>query len=439
MNSKKVTEFAELIPNTALLQYLESASISVPTQVQRDAIPKLMGTGHYSIQSRTGTGKTLAYLLPIITRLKALEEKESFSQKGSPQVVVVAPTRELALQIFAVAKEVSHFAKLRIRKLVGGDKGKSLKSVFATPLDILVTTPDRALRAFKNKELRAEKIQFLVLDEADQLLEPSFKKTMKEMCSLIKNEQMQIFLVSASRPAHFDDTVQRFFPGLSPEPIGQENVLNHDVSVTNVYLEEIDKFIHIHDFLRKRAGSNGLIFTGNKARAKRLFEELAATEKHTLSLLHKDLEIAERVAVVESFRKRGGVFIATDIFARGMDVPHLEWVLNFDLPSEPYYYLHRSGRVGRAGRSGEVYNFITSKDAGRLASINKALVHQGRAELKISDAPKKSSGSRVRRSGYKSPSSGPERKSSAKKNQKKHTNKRGASKTAPKKKTGRRR
>jgi ATP-dependent RNA helicase RhlE len=389
MNSNKVTEFADIITNKALLSYLESVSISVPTQVQIDCIPKLAGAGHYTIQSRTGTGKTLGYLLPIIDKLKALESKALETQEsavaGSPKVLIVAPTRELAMQIFNVAKDISHFSKLRIRKLVGGDKGKSLKSMFTTPIDILVATPERCLRSLKNKELSKDNLKYLVLDEADQLLEPSFKKTIKDISFFLKDQDMQLFLVSASRPAKFTETINDFFPSFDLQIIGagEENILNTQVSTFNIVLEEADKFNYINDFIRQQKNKNGVIFMGNKARSKRLFEELKEKGHKKLYLIHKDLEIKERVTVFDTFSKKGGILIATDIFARGIDIPHLQWVLNFDLPSEPYFYLHRSGRVGRSGRTGEVFNFVTSKDTERQERINQALSNQGRSDLKI--------------------------------------------------------
>lgn len=384
MSSKKRTEFSELITNKELLSYLESVSMTLPTQVQVESIPRLMGAGHFTIQSRTGTGKTLAYLLPVISRLKALEAEDDSTYKASPKAVIIAPTRELALQIFKVAKGMSHFAKLRIRKLVGGDKGKSLKNMFSMPMDILVTTPDRCFRSFKNKELSMESLRFLVLDEADQLLEPSFRKTMRDLTYLIKKDDVQIFLVSASRPGNFNELIKEFFQGKKLEPIsvGEQEKFSHKVTIYNVSLDEVDKFKYIQKFVRKQSGRNGLIFMGNKARAQRLSEELQSVE-HQIHLLHKDLDIKERVAVSDQFKSQGGIMIATDIFARGIDIPHLEWVLNFDIPSEPYYYLHRCGRVGRAGRAGDVYNFITSNDNRRLQSINKALVKQSREELHI--------------------------------------------------------
>ena len=385
MNSKKVTEFAEIITNTDLLTYLDSVAISTPTQVQSDCIPKLMGDGHFIVQSHTGTGKTLGYLLPLISRLKALENEEETLMKGSPKAVIVAPTRELANQVFAVLKAISHYAKLRVRKLVGGDKGKSLKSMFAMPMDVLVITPDRCLRSFQNKELSSASLKYLILDEADQLLEPSFKTIMQQIANALRLVDFQLFLVSATRPAHFTDTINAFFPGFTLQNVGdaEDNAFDTRFKIFNMYLEESHKFSYVKDFLRKQKHRNGVIFTGSKARAKRLAEELLATEHQRVFLLHKDLEIEERVTVIEGFRKKGGILIATDIFARGIDIPHLQWVLNFDLPSEPYYYLHRSGRVGRSGREGDVYNFITSKDTERLERINQALTTQGRSDLRI--------------------------------------------------------
>ncbi|MBT9549012.1 MAG: DEAD/DEAH box helicase [Candidatus Sericytochromatia bacterium] len=391
MNSKKVTEFADIITNTDLLAYLASVFISVPTPIQVDCIPKLMGPGHFTVQSHTGTGKTLGYLLPLVSQLKASESKDDVRINGSPRAVIVAPTRELAAQIFSVVKEISHHAKLRVRKLVGGDKGKSLKSMFSMPMDILVTTPDRCLRSLKNKELSKASLKYLILDEADHLLEPSFKSIMQQMAFELQDTDFQLFLVSATRPAQFTETIQSFFPALTLQAIDatQGNTAEMRIDIFNLAVEEKEKFLYVKDFLRQQKHRNGVIFTGSKLRAQRLAEELLAAGQKDMFLLHKDLEIKDRAEVIANFRKKGGVLIATDIFARGIDIPHLQWVLNFDLPSEPYYYLHRNGRVGRLDREGNVYNFITSKDAERIERINKALVTQGRTDLKIDATARK--------------------------------------------------
>ncbi len=388
MSSKKVSGFKTLITNTDLLSYLKSASIYKPTPVQNNAIPKFLSDGDYSVQGRTGSGKTLTYLLPIIQKLKELEDRSIEDKVAHPKVIIMLPTRELAMQVFSVAKEISHFAKLRIRKLVGGDKGKSLQSLYQSKMDILVTTPDRCLRAFKNQELHSESLKYFVYDEADQLLEPSFKRTVSVIAQEITNDNMQVFLMGATRPTNFEDIMLDFFPRRRFKSIGQkeQNTIGHDIKTVDIFVEEDDKFIFVKGFTKKRENTNGLVFTGNKARAHHVHEVLAS-EKYAKNvyLLHKDLEIKDRVAVVANFRKTGGVLVSTDIFARGIDIEHLEWVLNFDIPSDADYYLHRSGRVGRAGRSGKVFNFITSRDGRRQKRINETLVKQGRKDLRISE------------------------------------------------------
>jgi superfamily II DNA/RNA helicase len=371
VNSKRVTEFNQLLKHKDVLAYLNEQDFKGPTQVQQDAISLLSGDGNYTVQAKTGSGKTLAFLLPVFQKLKIAEEKNKSKDgvKASPKALIIAPTRELALQIFSVAKEISHFAKLRVRKLVGGDKGKSLISLFQSEIDILIATPDRALRAFEKGELSRKQLSLFVLDEADQLLEKSFEKTMAGLVLNVRNDRMQVYLVSASRPKYYDTIVK--------------NVLPHKVEIYNSFLEEQDKFFYVSDFLQKQGKSNGVIFTSDKARAKELFQKLSDKGAKKLFLLHKDITKQERSKTVESFRDSGGIMVATDVFARGIDIPHLQWVLNFDLPPEADYYLHRSGRVGRAGRKGYVFNFVTKADNRRQARINEVLSKQGREDLKI--------------------------------------------------------
>ncbi len=391
MNSKKVTEFGKLITNQQIRDYLSSQSFSKPTDVQNSCIPQLLLNKNVSVQGKTGSGKTLGFLIPLIQKLKDADEKAIDDQPGEPKAVIILPTRELALQVFGITKSISHFAKLRVRKLVGGDKGKPLVSLYSSKMDILIATPDRCLRAFKNQELSKDSLKYLILDEADQLLEPSFRKTMGEVASLLTNKQLQVVLVSASRPINFDQTIEECFPGTPFVTVGkgEENVLNHKVNTFNIPVEEDDKFLYVNNFLKKVQKTNGLIFTGNKARAHKVYKQLQEDGYKKLHLLHKDLDRKDRIEVVEKFRQKGGILVATDIFARGIDIEHLKWVLNFDLPSDADYYLHRSGRVGRAGRSGDVYNFITSKDGARQNRINTTLQTQGRADLRIKHSDKK--------------------------------------------------
>ena len=180
------------------------------------------------------------------------------------------------MQVFSIAKDLSHYAKLRIRKIVGGDKGRSLTNVFRSKIDILITTPDRCLRTFNNRELNPANLRYVIFDEADQLLEPSFKTTVGEIARKLVKPHMKICLVSASKPLDFDEIVADFFPGKTFTTLGkgEENVLNHKVDTYNLAVEEDDKFLFVNEFIKKQGKRNGLIFMGNKARSKKLFEQV---------------------------------------------------------------------------------------------------------------------------------------------------------------------
>jgi len=218
---------------------------------------------------------------------------------------------------------------------------------------------------------------------------------MEKMVQILSADKPQVALFSASRPLNFEEIVQSYFPHMKFTNIGsgEENVLNHKVKTFNVAVEENQKFSYAESFINEQNKKNGIVFVGNKSRAKRLHDEITKTGMKKVFLIHKELEVRERIQVVQNFRAKGGVMIATDVFARGIDIGHLEWVLNFDLPSAPDYYLHRSGRVGRAGKSGRVFNFVTSKDDFRQKLINESLIVQGRNDLKITHKAKAQSSS----------------------------------------------
>lgn len=378
--------FKQFLQNENILSFLKDQKISTMTPIQNEAIPAILKGGTSIIQSKTGSGKTFAYLLPIISLLKEMEtmEKKGPTQKG-PKAVIILPTRELALQIFSVAKGISHFAKLRIRKIVGGDKGKPLQDVFKTDMDILIATPDRLLRAIEKKEVSTQNMKYLVLDEADQLFDNSFKNTILKLNSFFPLKKIDIYLVSASKPDEYDKIVNYYFPEITFNVIGkdEENLIDHKIKIHNFSVEEEQKLLYLEDFIKKINQSNGIIFTGNRSRAVKVYEAAKKYGHPKVFLVHKEMTKEERLKTMDEFTKKGGIIVATDILARGMDIPHLNWILNFDLPSHAEYYLHRSGRVGRANRSGDVFNFISSKDGFRKKRINESLKTQKRNDLTL--------------------------------------------------------
>ena len=386
MNSKKVSEFQQLITHPKLRSYLGEQGLGRPTLIQKEAIPALLTGVDCTVMGKTGSGKTLSYLLPIIEKIKRSEDLQKHDEVGAPVCIIMVPTRELAVQVFGIAKDISHFAKIRVRKLVGGDKGKSLATTLSSVMEILVTTPERGVRSLRNGELKTQSLKYIILDEADQLLEPSFIKESSEFAQKVASQNPQTILVSASRPPEFPAWAQECFPSKKFKMIGQgeENTLNHDIDTYNVSVEEKDKDFFLSAFVKRQGKRNGIIFTGNKARAHKTYLSLSKLGNSKIFLVHKDLDAKLRKEVLQEFRDKGGMIVATDVLARGIDIPHLSWVLNYDLPSAADYYLHRVGRVGRAGRKGDVFNFMTSRDTTRLRNINTALTQQGRRELSIS-------------------------------------------------------
>jgi len=382
-----VNKFKTLIDNSELIEYLDSSKVNLksPTNIQKLAIPKLNTDGNYIIHGKTGSGKSLAFLLPIFSKLKELENNNFSANTARPLCVVMAPTRELTLQLFELAKEMSHFCKLRVRKLVGGDKGNKLDILFSSKMDILVCTPDRLLKAVKNKELFLSDLQILALDEADQLLENSFSESMTNLFELIDLFKTKIYLISATSADNYAQALNTYFENIKFETIGKgfENKIGHNIRTFNINTNEDDKFHLLKSFIKKTNKSNGIVFTGNRHRAIKAYELLSEQPDSPTYLIHKEMSIKERKESLEAFRKTGGIIIATDILARGVDITHLHWVLNFDLPSASEYYLHRTGRVGRAGKKGDVYNFITQHDLLRKKKINIALTSQGRHDLKL--------------------------------------------------------
>lgn len=376
--------FLELDLRSSILDYLKIKNIVEATDIQKRAIPLLLNKGHYMIQGVTGIGKTYAYLLPLFENLKRLEGDEK-RKKASPRAIILIPTRELAQQIFFIAKELSHFAKLKIRKLVGGDQGKSLNTLLRSEIDILITTPDRCFRSLKNGELKKTSLTHFILDEADQLLDTSFQVTIAGLMGLLHEHCEQVVMVSATHSSEFIKQREEYFLNKKFQIIEGKGrrTLYHRVKTIDIDVEEKDKLLLLKEFIEKYGKYNGIIFTANKKRTEDVYEKICTYREHKIFFIHKDLPVKERKLILRQFIGAGGVIISTDVLARGIDIDHLRWVLNFDLPSRSDYYLHRVGRVGRNQKSGEIFNFRTPFDEERIVSINGHLKNQERHDLQL--------------------------------------------------------
>lgn len=380
-----MNEFEKLGIDEDFNPYYKELGIKKPNEVQNKVIPKLMKGNSFICLAQTGSGKTLSYALPISELIKQIEDEEGLSPDASkPFAVVVAPTKELATQIQGVFKAISHHVKLRVRTSLGGTKGKGV-SLRDKSYEILVATPNRLAKALQTKEVSFSKLKWLVFDEADQLFDMGFKKDIEGSLKHVEFDTTNITFFSATLPFEVEDFIKEQFKKKNLELVSfdQGHKLQQRVETFNIFLSPKEKMAMVKGFMEKTAKGRGIIFANQKNQVEELKEYLdKEMPKLKYRILHGDLTQKERAANHKAFvEKKAQVLVATDIAARGIDIKDLSWVLNFGLPKTAVYYLHRVGRVGRGGKSGVVYNFVTNFDAKLIGHINDAIKRQSQLDL----------------------------------------------------------
>lgn len=374
--------FNSLLETEIFGEYFSEYDIKGAKEIQKKSIPPFIDGDDLIVLSKTGSGKTLSYLLPVFQKLKILEKEGRHMEKASPQCVIIVPIKELAHQVSAEAKKISHHAKLRVKSAVGGQKGKRVQSFKSSSFDILVATPGRLHSMLKSKEINFKSLQMLVVDEADQLMDMGFTKDMLAIKSFIKTK-VQVAMFSATEPVDFSELTANVFSGYEFNRIHHSASLQttSNIETFNISLEYTEKKSMLSQFLESEAKGSGVIFTNQKEIAEDVhkYMETISKEKKLKSkiyLIHGDVTEEARRRRMSDFRKSGGILVTTDIMARGIDVKGLKWVLNYDLPFEAVYYVHRAGRVGRHGTIGLVYNFVTKKDQKLILKINESIASQ---------------------------------------------------------------
>ena len=368
--------------------FFQEQGIKTATLIQKRVIPEILDRKSVIVLSETGSGKTLSYALPIVSKIKQKEDKGvKNTMKGAPYALIVAPTRELASQIHGVIKSISHHLKIRVRDLTGGDTHAKMKSVAASSYEVLIATPSRVKSALQKGELNLNQLQFVVFDEADQLFDMGFKKDLDFMIEYFDMNIAQFAFITATLPVEVENYIMEKFPEVKFTRVATEvsHAPQARIETYNVKVTPAEKDMVVRMFLEKQAQGRGIIFTNQKNQAEDLFKYLSEKmPKLKLKLLHGDLEKKERESAIRSFvEKKAQILVATDVAARGIDIQDLVWVLNYGLPKTGIYYLHRCGRVARGGRKGIVYNLVASHDSKMIAQINEAIMNQKHLNLDI--------------------------------------------------------
>lgn len=368
--------------------FFKEKGLKSATAIQKRVIPEILNRKSIIVLSETGSGKTLSYALPIASLLKKREDEGKINNvKGAPLALIVAPTRELAQQIMGVFKGMTHHLKLRVRDITGGDTSAKMKSVASGSYEILIATPSRVRSAIQKKELSLSQLRYVVFDEADQLFDMGFKKDLDFMIEYFDMNQAQFSFITATLPAEVETYILEKFKEIKFEKVSSEgaHVTHGKIDTYNVKVTPAEKDMVVRMFLEKQAKGRGVIFTNQRNQAEDLFKYLSEKmPKLKMRLIHGDLEKKERESAIRSFQdKKAQVLVATDVAARGIDVPDLVWVLNYGLPKTGIYYLHRCGRVARGGRSGLVYNLVASHDSKMINQINEAIKNQSHLNLDV--------------------------------------------------------
>lgn len=350
----------------SLLESIQSLGFTNPTPIQEQAIPILLsGTKDFVGLAQTGTGKTAAFGLPLLQLVDA--------KVNHPQALVVCPTRELCMQI---TKDLYNFSskKKSIKTVAvygGASIGEQIRDL-KKGTQIVVATPGRLIDLIERKAINLNNISYIVLDEADEMLNMGFREDIEFILGNTPNRN-SIWLFSATMPSEVRQVSKRFMTTPAEVTIGKVNAANVNIDHQFYATSGVNRYQTLKRIIDFNPGIYGIIFTRTKADAQSITESLIR-EGYDIEALHGDLTQAQRDKVMARFREKSlQLLIATDVAARGIDVKDITHVINYELPDDPEVYTHRSGRTGRAGKSGVCISIVTQREVYRLRQIEKLI------------------------------------------------------------------
>jgi ATP-dependent RNA helicase RhlE len=362
-------QFQDLKLIDPLLRAVHAAGYTEPTPIQAQAIPHVLTGSDILGCAQTGTGKTAAFALPILQRLV---EVNTDQKRRVIRVLVLSPTRELATQIGDSFATYGRYTRLKHTVVFGGVGQNPQVQVIRSGVDILVATPGRLLDLMNQGVIKLDRIEVLVLDEADRMLDMGFIHDVRRIIKVLPTRRQTLFF-SATMPPK----IQELAHDILSEPVRVE-VAPQATTVETVeqsvfFVEKNDKRALLEHLLRDRSIKRVLIFTRTKHGANKLAKQLNSAHI-AADAIHGNKSQSAREQALAAFKSGATrVLIATDIVARGIDVEDITHVINYDLPNEPESYVHRIGRTARAGAAGIAYSFCDSEERAYLSDIEKLI------------------------------------------------------------------
>lgn len=366
--------FETLNLHPQLKQAIDALGFKQMTPIQHKVL-KYTLAGHDAIgRAQTGTGKTAAFLISVINDLLNHPVTEQ-RYRGEPRALILAPTRELALQIESDAQQLTKFSDLKLVTLLGGvDFEKQKKMLDRAFVDIIVATPGRLIDFVDQKEVWLDKIEFLVIDEADRLLDMGFIPSVKKIIRHAPlKEQRQTLMFSATFSYDVLNLAQQWLFEPVTVEIEPEQKTNNDVEQRVYVVSNQDKYRLLRDILKDEPIDKVMIFANRRDQVRKLYDRLKR-DGYQVGMLSGEIAQEKRLKMLEQFKQgKHNIMIATDVAGRGIHVDGVSHVVNFTLPEQSDDYVHRIGRTGRAGTQGVSISFLSEDDAFYLPEIEKAI------------------------------------------------------------------
>lgn len=366
-------KFQDLILMSPLLDAILAEGYEVPSAIQQEAIPVLLEGHDILASAQTGTGKTLAFAAPIIQALYASKIEQS--KQRVIQALILAPTRELAEQIKESFRNYSRGLGLRTEVIFGGVSQKNQEIALKKGVDILVATPGRLMDLFAQGFIRLDHVKYFVLDEADRMLDMGFIHDVKKIVSFIPKDR-QTMLFSATVPKEILSLANSLLNQPVRIEVAKAYEMVDQIEQSLYFVSKKDKSALLLELLTRPKLVSVLIFTRTKHGANKLVKDLQSYGVKSDAIHGNKSQNNRQKALADFKNQKIRVLVATDIAARGIDIDELSCVINYDLPETPETYVHRMGRTGRAGLSGDAYSFCSNEELLLLKAIEKHIKKQ---------------------------------------------------------------
>ncbi|KAJ4424273.1 ATP-dependent RNA helicase [Gnomoniopsis sp. IMI 355080] len=369
-----VTSFNELNLSEKTLQAIDEMGFKTMTEIQKRGIPPLLTGKDVLGAAKTGSGKTLAFLIPAIEMLHALK----FKPRNGTGVIVVSPTRELALQIFSVARDLLKHHSQTYGIVIGGANRRAEADKLGKGVNLLIATPGRLLDHLQNTPFVFKNLKSLIIDEADRILEIGFEDEMRQIIKILPKEERQTMLFSATQTTKVEDLARiSLRPGPLYINVDEEKQFATVEGVEQGYcIVDADKrFLLLFSFLKKMAKKKIIVFFSSCNSVKYNAELLNFIDLPVLHLHGKMKQQARTNTFFEFCNAKTGTLICTDVAARGLDIPAVDWIVQFDPPDDPRDYIHRVGRTARGSNGkGRSLMFLQPSEVGFLSHLKAARV-----------------------------------------------------------------